>query len=128
MAKKKQTKKSHTAELAAAGVAAAVVGLVFLYGSEAGKKRRKQIKGWTLKAKGEVLEKLEKAKEVNEEVYNKVVDSVMAKYGKLKNVTDEEIEPMIKEFKSHWKQVKKELAPKKKPVAKKKPVTKKKTK
>ena len=125
MAKKKTTKNNHEVEIVAAGVVAAMAGLVFLYGTDAGKNKRKKIKGWTLKAKGEVLEKLEKAKEVNEEMYDEVVDKVMAKYAKLKHVSDEEIEPMIKEFKKHWKQVKKELAPKKK-VAKKKVVKKKK--
>jgi len=117
-------KKTHGAEMVAAGIVAAVAGLVFLYGSDTGKKKRKKIKGWTLKARGEVLEKLEKAKEVNEEVYDKVVDGVMAKYAKLKTVNDEEVEPMIKEFKSHWKQIKKELKPAKKVTKKKKTVKK----
>jgi hypothetical protein len=123
---KKKNKGSEKAIVA--GVTAAVAGLVFLYGSEAGAKKRKKIKGWTLKAKGEVLEKLEKAKEVNEDVYNSTVDKVMAKYAKLKHVNDDEVEPMIKEFKKHWNQIKKELKtkPKTKSKAKKKPTTKKK--
>jgi len=134
MAKKKTT--NHTGESIAIGAAvAAVAGLVFLYGTEAGKKKRKKVRGWMLKAKGEVLENLEKAKEVNETLYNETVEKVMTKYAKLKHVQEDEIEPLIKEFKTHWKQVKKELTPKKKKTAKKttkkkttkKPVAKKKT-
>lgn len=122
MAKKKTTKKSSKTEevLAIGAVTAAVAGLFFLYGSEAGAKRRKKVKGWTLKAKGEVMEKLEKTKDVSEDKYHDIVDKVMAKYAKLKHVNDEEVEPMIKEFKTHWKRIKKELAPTKKVSKKKK--------
>ena len=127
MAKKKTD--SNTGEVIAVGaVAAAVAGLVFLYGTDAGKKKRKNVRGWMLKAKGEVLEKLEKAKEVNEAIYDETVEKVVAKYAKLKHVADEEIEPLVKEFKTHWKQVKKELKPKPKKKTTKKAAPKKTTK
>jgi hypothetical protein len=43
----------------AAGVAAAALGAYFLYGSKDAKKNRAKVKGWMLKARGEVLEQLE---------------------------------------------------------------------
>ena len=67
-------------------VAAAAAGAYFLYGSKNAKQHRKQIKAWTLKAKGEVLEKLEKLKDVNEEIYHKVVKQVSDKYQALKSI------------------------------------------
>jgi hypothetical protein len=89
--------------LALAGLAA-VAGGVFLYGTDAGKKKRKAIKGWMLKAKGEVIEKLENLKEVNEENYHKIVDAVETKYKALKSVAPEELARSCCRFKKSWKQ------------------------
>lgn len=107
--------------LALAGLAA-VAGGVFLYGTDAGKKKRKAIKGWMLKAKGEVIEKLENLKEVNEENYNKIVDAVEAKYKALKSVAPEDLAEVITDLKKSWKHIvkiaKEQSAPKKKVVKK----------
>ena len=111
--------------LALAGLAA-VAGGVFLYGTDAGKKKRKAIKGWVLKAKGEVIEKLETLKEVNEENYHKVVDAVEKKYKAVKSVAPEELAEVVADLKKSWKSIvkvaKAQTAPKKavKKVAKKK--------
>lgn len=127
MAQKKAAKKpeGHGLEigLALAGIAT-VAGAVFLYGTDAGKKKRKEIKGWMLKAKGEVVEKLEKAKEVNEETYHKIVDTVAAKYKAVKSIAPEELAEVVADLKKSWKhiaQVAKAKAPKRKaaPKAKK---------
>lgn len=129
--KKESVKKSGNGlevGLALAGLAA-IAGGVFLYGTDAGKKKRKIIKGWMLKAKGEVIEKLENMKEVNEENYHKVVDAVEAKYKSLKSVSPEELAEVIADLKKSWKNIvklaKAQTAPKKKAVAKKKVVAKK---
>ena len=103
------------AALAVAGVA----GAYFLYGKD-GAKNRKKVKSWAVKAKGDVLEKIEKLKDVNEEAYHAIVDAVSAKYAKLKTTTPEEIAQFTKEMKSHWKGIKAEFAPKVKTKAKKK--------
>lgn len=90
--------------LAIAGLAT-VAGAVFLYGTDAGKQKRKQIKGWTLKAKGEVVEKLEKLKDVNEESYHKVVDAVTAKYKTIKTIAPEELAEVVDDLKKSWKHI-----------------------
>lgn len=120
MAKKKTIKKDDggALEVFAGVAAAAIAGAVFLYKTEKGKKSRKKIKGWMLKAKGEVLEKIEKAQDFSEDAYEKAVDSVMAKYAKLKTVEDKEIAPLMKELKGHWKDIKKELTSGEKAVKK----------
>lgn len=103
------------AALATAAVAS-VAGAVFLYGTDAGKKKRKQIRSWGIKARGEVLERLEKAKEVNEGVYRDVVKTVMAKYEKVKNVDVNELNDLARELTTGWSHIKRQLAgaPKKK--------------
>ncbi len=96
--------------VALAAVVAAAAGAYFLYGSKKAKQHRKQVKGWMLKARGEVLEKLEKLKEVNEEIYQKVVNEVSNKYEALKSIDKEDVMEFAKELKSHWKSIAKEIA------------------
>lgn len=91
-----------------AGVVAAA-GVAFLYGTDAGKKSRQKIKGWTLKAKGEILEKLEDAKDISEDSFNTIVSGVVSKYAKLKKVEQKEVDSLLKEMKKHWGVIKKEL-------------------
>lgn len=102
--KKKQDSGSGFGGLALAAAAAA--GIYFLYGSKDAQKNRKAVKGWALKLKGEVLEKIEAVKgELTEENYHKIVDSVAAKYKDRK----EEVEDLKKDLKSHWKSIKKHV-------------------
>ncbi len=103
---------NHTGAKVVAGLTmvAAAAGAYFLYGTNKGKKQTKKIKSWALKAKGEVLEKLENLKEVNQDTYNRVVDSVSSRYQKIKNVDPEELAAMGKELKSHWHNIARELS------------------
>lgn len=108
------------AKLGLAGLAVAgIAGAYFLYGKN-GAKNRKAIKAWTLRAKADVLEKLEKAKEVSQDTFHAVVDEVSSKYGsKVKDISPEDIAAFAKDLKKHWKDIKSELTPKTKPTAKK---------
>ncbi len=88
---------------------AALAGAYFLYGTKAGTKRREQVRGWMLRAKGEVLEKLEKLKEVNEEAYNRVIDSVTERYERVKDVDPGEVAALAKDLKMHWQNISRQL-------------------
>ncbi len=112
MAKKISTgaKVGVVAGLAALAVAGAA-GAYFLYGKD-GSKNRKKVKAWSLKAKADIIEKLEKAKVVTEENYHMIVDGALSKYAKVKHVAPEELAALSKELKTHWKSIKKELTPK----------------
>ena len=92
-----------------AALAAATAGAYFLYGTKQGVKTRKQIKGWMLKAKGEILEKMENMQDISEEAYDKVIDEVQAKYKAVKNIDKKDLEDFGKELKAHWKDIKKEV-------------------
>lgn len=110
MPKKKMSAGSKVAIGAGlAALAAAAAGTYFLYGTKKGAKARKQIKGWALKAKGEVLEKMEKMQEMNEKVYNKIVDEVKVGYKKMKDIDAKDVEAFGKEMKAHWKGIKAEI-------------------
>ncbi len=113
-AKKRTNKKSSGSKVVGYGVGlgALVAGLAggyYLYGSKNFQKNRKKVKGWALKMKGEVLDNLEKMKEVDEKVYHSVVDNVSSKYKKLKNVNKKEVEEVVKDMKKHWNNIKKDL-------------------
>lgn len=102
--------------LTAAAVAAA--GTYFLYGSKGASKNRKVVKSWALKAKAEVLEKLESAKQMSKEEYEQVIDSVIGVYGDLKQASKVDVSGFKKEMKDYWNKIEKTAAPKKKAVKK----------
>jgi len=104
MATEKTKNTGGSLGLAATAVGAAAAGF-FLFGAK-GAENKVKLKSWTLKAKGEVLEHFEKAKEVSEESYVATVDKVTAKYSKLKTVGEEEALKLNKELKRHWKAIK----------------------
>jgi hypothetical protein len=112
----------------AAGVAAIAAAGYFLFGPN-GKNNRKVIKGWSVKMKGEVLEKIEKLKEITPEMYDAIIDEVAGKYAKLKHVNEEEIKIVTADLKKYWKVISRDVkakqgGAKKKVAATKKVVTK----
>jgi len=99
-------------------IAALSAGAYYLYGTKEGAKKRVKVRGWVLKAKGEVMEKMENLKEVNENAYNTIVDTVMNKYKTLKSIDPTEVEALVTDLKKHWKSIKKHLDMAQKPVKK----------
>lgn len=102
--------------LSTAAVAAA--GAYFLYGSPNAAKNRKKVKGWMLKAKGEVLEAMEKASNMTAEEYQAMVEKVVAGYSHLQNASKADIAEFKKEMMDNWHKMAKQMAPKKKTVKK----------
>lgn len=115
MAQKKTSKASEKksnigASLAiGAGLVAAAAAGYLLFGPK-GKENRVKIKGWTLKAKGDILEAIEKMDHVTSEKYQAVVDKVTKKYAKVKNITEDELSKFEKEARKHWKSIERDLA------------------
>jgi hypothetical protein len=113
-------------------IAAGIAGAYYLYGTKEGSKNRAKVRGWVLRAKGEVLEKLENLKEVNEEKYNQILDTVMKKYSGIKNIDRSEIDALMIDLRKHWGNIKKHLnngasTGAKSPAKKRAPAKKKKT-
>ena len=102
--------------LTAAAVAAA--GAYFLYGSKNASKNRKTVKSWALKAKAEVLEKLEDAKNMSKEEYEDVINAVAATYSSLKGASRADINSFKSEMKDHWKNIEKSVMKPKKAIKK----------
>lgn len=102
--------------LTTAAVAAA--SAYFMYGSKGAAKNRKAVKSWALKAKAEVLEKLEDAQEMTQKEYDEVVKAVSGAYVGAKNASKKDIIEFSKEMKDHWKAIEKAAAPMKKAAVK----------
>lgn len=117
MAKKQSSNAGVKLGIAAAAVAG-IASAYFLYGSNDASKNRKKVKGWMLKAKGEVIEQVEKLKEVDRETFMRVVDAVTAKYEKASSVGEAEAKKLGAELKKHWKEIERELTPKQKAAQK----------
>lgn len=104
----KKTNKSNAVKIAVIG--ASVAGLAaaayFFYGPK-GKKHRQHAKSWAIKMKGDVIEKLEKAREITEPIYLEIIDRVAREYEKGKKASRPEIEALAQDLKKHWKSISK---------------------
>ncbi|HLP44101.1 MAG TPA: hypothetical protein VK145_02370 [Candidatus Nanoarchaeia archaeon] len=92
-----------------ATLAAAAAGTYFLYGSKNAQKNRKIVRGWMLRAKGEIIEQMEAVKDMNEEMYHRIVQEVTDRYAKLKNIDMGEMKDFRDELKTHWNNIKKDM-------------------
>jgi aminoglycoside phosphotransferase family enzyme len=119
MAAKKQTEGINAKEMAmvGAGIAAIAAGAYFFFGPQ-GKKHQKQMKGWMVRMKGEVLEKIEGAKEMSEEAYNEIVNTVARTHELAGKIPKEEIMALATDLKKQWRSIKKNAASTKKVVKK----------
>lgn len=100
-----------TGKIVGAGIglaALAAAGAYFLRG-ERGAKNREKIRGWALKMKGEVLEKLEDMKKIDREAYLRLVDSVAGRYSRMETITAAELQHLTVELKNAWAHIDKKI-------------------
>jgi hypothetical protein len=81
--------------------AIAAAGNYFIYGRHAGENREK-IAGWALQLKGEVLQEMEKLRDINQPAYNELVDKLARRYGRVKRVSAYELKHITVELKNAW--------------------------
>lgn len=89
-------------------VAIAAAGTYFLTGKR-GEKNREMIAAWTLKMKGEVLEKMHDLKEINKETFEAMVDEIAARYERVERVSASEMKHLTGEIKSAWSHIYKQI-------------------
>ncbi len=90
------------------GLAVAAAGAYFLYGKR-GAKMRAKTAGWALQLKGEILEKMEKMKEVDQDAFESLVEQTAARYGRVKRVSGAELKHVTQELKSAWSHIGRQL-------------------
>lgn len=102
---KKETAKGKSSAAGVVALGASLAGLAasaYFLLSEEGKKNQKQAKAWAIKMKGDVVEKLENAREVSEPIYHQIIDTVAAKHEKIKKNGPKEVKELAKDLKKHW--------------------------
>jgi len=100
----KKPSKSNAVKYAVIGASlAGLAATAYFFFGPKGKKRREHAKAWAIKMKGEVVEKLEKAREITEPVYREIIDTVAKEYKKGKKAGQPEIEALATDLKKHWK-------------------------
>lgn len=121
MTQKKSSEVNKAVAVGIAGLAiAGLAGAYFLYGSKNAAKNRKKVSAWALRAKAEIMDKLEKVKEVSEERFHTIVDEATQKYGsKVKDLSAADVTAFATGLKKHWKDIKKEVSGTKKASKKK---------
>jgi gas vesicle protein len=102
----KKSDKMIGAGIALAAIAAAAT--YFLTGKR-GVENREKIAAWTLKMKGEVLEKMKKLKNINKEAYHALVDEVAVRYARAGRVSAAEMGHLKDEVKGAWTHISKQL-------------------
>jgi len=104
MANTKTTQVSVAVGVAAAAAAAAA-GAYWLYGAKDASKNRAKVRGWMLRARGEVMEALEKLQDVDRDTYMAIVDTVIKRYSGLSGITSAELSSMARDLKGAWNHI-----------------------
>ena len=94
--------------MAIGAVASTIAGAYYIYGSREGQAVRKNMSAWAVKMKAEMLEGIEKLKEVSEPKYKELVKKVEEKYAKAK-ADNPEFKKVVGEISSVWGKMKKEV-------------------
>lgn len=102
---KKINHRSGGMKLFVFGASLAGLAAAYFFLSPKNKRRLDNTKSWVIKMKGDVVEKLEQAREISEAVYNEIIDSVATKYEKELKSSPEEIKLLARDLKTHWQTI-----------------------
>lgn len=106
MTNKKTKSGSGAVELAVVGATlAGLAATTYFFFGPKGKTHQKHAKAWAIKMKGDVVEKLESAREMSEPAYQEIIDSVAGEYTKGKKASQKEIDALAQDLKKHWKTI-----------------------
>lgn len=94
---------SNTAKLVVLGAGVAAAAAAYFFLGPDGKAHQKHAKAWAIKMKGEVVERLEAAREVSEPAYHTIIDGVAAEFTKAMSGDRKDIDALAADLKKHWK-------------------------
>lgn len=101
------------------GASLAGLAVAYFFLGPKNKKNLKNTKSWAIKMRGDVIEKLEKARDISETVYGKIIDSIAIKYEKSLKSNSQEIRELAQDLKKHWRVISKSVETKRKDIVKK---------
>lgn len=100
--------ENNTGEIIAGITAAATAGALYLY-SQSEEETKKELRGWVLKVKGDVMEGIENSEKLNRESYEKIVDDSIEKFGEFKEEQKPHVEEVRADLKGHFDDIKANL-------------------
>jgi flagellar basal body-associated protein FliL len=104
----KKSNRSNAVKIAVVGASlAGLAATAYFFFGPKGKKHRQHAKAWAIKMKGDVVEKLEAAREITQPIYQEIIDRVAIEYKKGKKASQPEIDALAKDLKKHWKSISK---------------------
>jgi ElaB/YqjD/DUF883 family membrane-anchored ribosome-binding protein len=70
-----------------------------------GKENAPKVKEWAMNMEQEIVEKIDKVKDMTEPVLTKIIDEVKEKYEHMKEVDGDELKKMVATLRDHWSSV-----------------------
>jgi len=111
--------KSGAMKLLIFGASLGGLAAAYFFLSPKHKKNLENAKSWVIKMKGDVVEKIEQAREITEVAYNKIIDAVALKYEKELKSNPEEVKALADDLKKDWEAISRSAKAKKTETAKK---------
>jgi hypothetical protein len=103
---KKNIKDHKQVIIAGAGIGAVAAAVYFLASTKSGSgNKKKMMKGWMIRMRGEVIERLENLREVTEPVYEEIVDTVAQAQIVSDRIPRKEIMDLADDLKRDWKAI-----------------------
>lgn len=103
----KKSSTSNTEKVLIGATVAAVAAGAYFFSTQSGKRYSKKMKGWMVRMKGQVLEKLEEAENVTEPVYRQIVDTVADAEIVSSKIPRSEILQLATDLKKQWNVIRK---------------------
>jgi hypothetical protein len=64
-----------------------------------------KVKEWAMNMEQEIVEKIDKVKDMTEPVLAKIIDEVKEKYERMKDIDKDELKKMVDTLRDHWSSV-----------------------
>lgn len=106
----KSKTKSYALEGAALTALAATAAAAYLFAGKKGAKAKAKISDWAEEAHNDVASEIEKLSKLTKGAYDKTVKEVSAKYKDLHSLNAKDVNGFVKEAKSKWTGVSKEVS------------------
>ncbi len=69
------------------------------------KENAPKAKEWAMNMEQEIVEKIDKVKDMTEPVLTKIIDEVKEKYERMKDIDKDELKKMVDTLREHWSSV-----------------------
>ena len=70
-----------------------------------GKENAPKAKEWAMNMEQEIVEKIDKVKDMTESVLEKIIDEVKEKYERMKDIDKDELKKTVDTLRDHWSSV-----------------------